>query len=305
MAGPGDVVRAVRRRSGAALVAVAGVMSLTGAPGRALGDPAAAQEPPAQQAKPAPISPALRCASASAAAARLVRDRHFVDAHVVAQTVDALCGGAGVAPDWRIWDAIALVQLDERPRARLLLGSVQAWAALAPRARVLAAWSFLADGDDRAFRAALAELAPRPRARLEAVAALGDPEPFARAAHRLDPALAARAVAVERAYEGARQKSPLLAGTLSAVLPGAGQAYAGAWDGALLSLALNALAIGATVELGRKHLYFSAALTGTAASIFYVGNILDAADLARRRNRVGQDLVRDEARALLVPEATP
>ena len=275
------------------------------APGSSPAAPASSPAAPASSPAAPASSPALRCASAGVAAARLVHDHHFVNAHVVAQTIDALCQGAAAPPAWRVWDAIALVHLDERPRARLLLDSVLTWPALAPRARILAAWSFLADRDDRAFRAALAGLPAGPRARLQAMAALGDPAPFARAASRLDPALAARAAAVEQTYQDARQKSPLWAGTLSAVLPGAGQAYAGAWDGALLSLALNALAIGATVELGRKHLYVSAALTGTAASIFYVGNILDAADLARRKNRLGQDLAREQAEILLVPEASP
>jgi hypothetical protein len=106
-------------------------------------------------------------------------------------------------------------------------------------------------------------------------------------------------------YQRAHVRRPWLAGVLSAVLPGAGQAYAGSWQGAAVALVLNAALIGATAELATRRLYFSAAAAGTAASIFYVGNILNAADLAQRRNERASAPAREAMERLLIPEAYP
>ena len=97
-------------------------------------------------------------------------------------------------------------------------------------------------------------------------------------------------------------KSPALAGVMSALLPGSGQLYAGSLQAAAVTFVLNSLFIGATVELARDKLYVTAAAAGTAASFFYLGGIINAADLARRRNRIAQQPYADELEELLVPE---
>jgi len=80
-------------------------------------------------------------------------------------------------------------------------------------------------------------------------------------------------------------KSPALAGTLSALLPGAGQLYTGHRRDAALSLALNAVFIGAAVEAFDN----DSPILGSILVFFelgwYGGNIVNAANHARHANR--------------------
>ena len=80
--------------------------------------PASAQPPPSP-ARRADSLGALEpsCARAARAPARLVADAHWVDAHLVAETVDALCDGSGEPREWQLWNAVALIRLDEGGRA--------------------------------------------------------------------------------------------------------------------------------------------------------------------------------------------
>ena len=248
-------------------------------------------------AGPAPPCPP----EASARLAALVRAGEDVDAHHLAQALQALCPADPAAARWRLLDAVALVRLEEAPRAREILSAALLVPdrTLAAQAATLLAWSLWRSGDGEAFRAALGRVDARARARLETLAAPEDE--LARAAARLDADLRARVLPLARRAH-ARERRPWLAGTLSAILPGLGQAYAGSWEGAALAFVLNGVLIGATVELARHDLWFSAAATGTAASIFYVGNIANAADLARRRNEVATESSRAALEHLLVPE---
>jgi hypothetical protein len=259
------------------------------------------------RADPPPRAPIVEpsCARAARAPARLVADAHWVDAHLVAETVDAMCDGTGQAREWQLWNAVALVRLDEGGRARQVLSALLSVEPLARAARALTAWSFLIEEDEAAFHGALRGVDPAARSRLLTFSAIDDAARFARRAAALEPTLAARVQALHARYRGSRRKSPALAGVLSAILPGSGQVYAGSWQGAAVALVLNAVAIGATVELARRELHVSAGLTGTAASIFYVGSILNAADLARRRNQVAAEPERAALERLLVPEAWP
>jgi hypothetical protein len=232
--------------------------------------------------------------------AELLRAGHAVDAHLLAEVLLVLCPAAPDAPRWRVVDALALHRLDEPERARARLTEVGG-----PRAAVLLAWSHLATGDRAAYAQAARALAPEAAARLATLAAAGDREAFRARAARLDAALRA---AAERAHEDvrrARRRSPVAAALLSAVLPGAGQAYAGSWPAAGIALALNAVLIGATVELADRRLYLGAATTGLAASVFYAGNILNAADLAARRNQIAARPAYQALEELLVPEVRP
>lgn len=81
------------------------------------------------------------------------------------------------------------------------------------------------------------------------------------------------------------QKSPIIAGTLSAVIPGAGQFYVGSWQSGTLAFILNALFLSATMELDRKELHSTALLSGIVFSIAYVGNVLNAAESAKIFNQ--------------------
>jgi hypothetical protein len=229
--------------------------------------PAAPADTPPDALADAP-PPTLDCAHGATRVALLVREEYWVDAHLVAQTLDALCPSHPSSFVWRLWDAVALIKLDESPRARTLLGSV----AQSPdplmrqAADVIHVWSLLAG---------------------------------------LEPPLRLEVDRVYRRYQRRHAKRPWLAGTLSAVVPGLGQAYAGSWESAAVSFVLNGVLIGATVELARRDFYAASTVTGLAGSVFYVGSILSAADLARRRNERAAEPDRRELERLLVPELFP
>ncbi len=231
------------------------------------------------------------------------RAGHWVDVHNLADVLLSLCPDAPAADGWRVLDALALDRLDERARAREQLAALPPSSPEAPRARTLLAWSYLRDGDDQAYRAVERSLDPAVAARLLVLSSVGDEAGFRARAARLDDELRRAALRAHHDYRRARSRSPALAGVLSALLPGAGQAYGGAWQGAAVSLLLNAVLIGATVELVRHELYFSAGATGLAASVFYVGNIMNAVDGAARKNDVASTPARLELERLLLPEA--
>jgi hypothetical protein len=80
------------------------------------------------------------------------------------------------------------------------------------------------------------------------------------------------------------QKSPLVSGLMSAVLPGLGHVRLGLWQDAALTFALNALFIGATIDFSRTNQNFAAIAAGGVGSFFYVGGIISAAKLTENEN---------------------
>lgn len=86
------------------------------------------------------------------------------------------------------------------------------------------------------------------------------------------------------AQAAAPRKSPLLAGTLSAVVPGSGQAYAGRYRDGLAALLVNGLFITGTVVAIDQENYAVAALIGGVGIPFYLGNIYSAANAANKWN---------------------
>lgn len=225
--------------------------------------------------------------------AALVHARRFADAHHAATDLRVQCGDTPQLVAWRVLDDVALLRLEDRTVAIADLQALHT-----PAGDAVLAWAYVTNRDDEAAAAVMPRL-PAPRqAALHALAALGDEDDFAVAARDLDP----RVLELGRRYHAARVKSPALAGVLSAVLPGSGQLYSGSLQAAAVTFVLNSLFIGATVELARDKDYVTAAAAGTAASVFYVGGIINAADLARRRNRKAQQPYADELEELLVPE---
>lgn len=220
----------------------------------------------------------------------LEKDR-LVDAHLVAEVLATICPTDADAPRLRTLDAVALLRLDEDVRGRELLDGVDS-----EEARVLLAWSHLRRRDRDGYRRAAARLSAASRQRLDALDAVGSASRFRRATR--DPFL----LQAHDDYLDSRCKSPVFAGLLSAILPGAGQAYSGSWQGAAVAFVLNGILIGATVELARDEKYFSAGAVGLAASVFYVGNILNAADLAERANDMNSRPAYRVLEERLVPE---
>ena len=79
--------------------------------------------------------------------------------------------------------------------------------------------------------------------------------------------------------------TPRIAGAMSAVLPGAGQAYAGQPRDGVSALLINGLLIATTVELARREQWVGTATVGTVALSFYTGNIFSAVASSHRKNR--------------------
>lgn len=267
-------------------------------------DAALAAERPAPAGDSLPAGgPRIDCGRAVRRAAQLVRAAAWVDAHLVSEVARLWCADASLLET----DAVALVHLDEGPRARALLDPVRQGTLPGDRERaeVLHAWSFLAERDEAAFSHDLAGLPRGAAARLRARAAVGDRGALRAAIAPLSPALQRRVLEVHERHEEARQRAPWLAGLLSAAVPGAGQVYAGSLESGAVALVLNAVSIAATIELARDEHYFSAGLVGVAASVFYVGNIIGAVDLARLANDRAQAPWKLELDRVLLPELDP
>ncbi|MGE0871954.1 MAG: hypothetical protein AB7P03_25575 [Kofleriaceae bacterium] len=233
--------------------------------------------------------------------ASLLRARRFADVHHAVVGLRVMCGDRGLADHWRLYDDIALLRLDDRAYALADLHDLAA-GPHAPIADLVLAWAYVDGGDDAAARTALARLPVQRAVAIRALGRLADEDAFARVLTGLDDRTRARAIELERRYRDARERSPALAGVLSAVLPGSGQLYAGSLQAAAVTFVLNGLFIGATVELAREHHYITSAAAGTVASFFYVGGIMNAVDLARRRNTLAMQPYADQLEQLLVPE---
>jgi hypothetical protein len=82
----------------------------------------------------------------------------------------------------------------------------------------------------------------------------------------------------------AMRSHPALAAVYSGVLPGAGQAYVGAWQSAGLSLFFNGILLASTIEFANRGLTFPAVLSGTLFSFTYTGGVIGAYQAAQVRN---------------------
>ena len=203
----------------------------------------------------------------------------------------------GPTDELRLADDIALLRLEDRDYAIRDLDALGT-----PAANIVLAWAFVTEHDTEAAKTILARLPPARAAAIEALDHLDDEAAFAARVRGLPVEADARAL--DGRYAHARRKSPALAGVLTAILPGAGQIYAGSLSAAAITFVLNGLFIGATVEQAVGKHYVTASAAGVAASFFYVGGIMNAVDLARRENRLAQQPYADELEALLVPEVT-
>jgi tetratricopeptide (TPR) repeat protein len=96
------------------------------------------------------------------------------------------------------------------------------------------------------------------------------------------------------AYEAQPKKSPGLAGTMSAVIPGSGQMYAEHYKDGLMAFVVNGLFIaGALASLDDEN-YALAAIVGGVGLPFYVGNIYGAANATRKWNLSLSRRLRDD-----------
>ena len=263
----------------------------------------ASADPESATPTPSP-SPSSPCADGELTSrlAGLLHARRFADVHHAVVGLRVLCGD-GAPEAWRLDDDVALLRLDDRPWAIRDLHELADHGAQAERARLVLAWAYGTGHDDQAAAVLRAQLPPIRAAAVAAATALDDRDRFAASLAPLPPELAAHARALHASYTDARHtRRPALAGVLSALLPGAGQLYSGSLQAAAVTFALNTLFIGATVELARDHAYWTATAAGTVASFFYVGGVINAVDLARRRDQIAAQPAADALEELLLPE---
>lgn len=225
----------------------------------------------------------------------------------------------------RLWDArewaAARIEYERllaaRPGTRHAARSHERCAlALAKELRRGDALAHVARIDDERERAAARALVERelgrPRLALDAAGAAGQPllEGFlaleaedAGAARRafatFDDPLRAELLGTADAVEARPRKSALLAGSMSALLPGSGQLYAGRPGDALAAFSINALLIGGTVAAARNEEKTTAIALGFVSFGFWTGNVYGAANGARRHDRATRDALLDRARGSL------
>jgi outer membrane protein assembly factor BamD (BamD/ComL family) len=85
-------------------------------------------------------------------------------------------------------------------------------------------------------------------------------------------------------FQNRPQKSPVLAGVLSAVIPGAGYVYAEHYADGFTAFLVNALFIAGTITAIHQENYGLAAIVGGVGLPFYFGNIYGAANAAKKWN---------------------
>lgn len=99
-------------------------------------------------------------------------------------------------------------------------------------------------------------------------------------------------------------KSPVLAGVLSAVLPGAGQVYDGRILDGALALGLTGLPAFGTYYFARQSNVGLAVGLGLLAAVFYFGSISNAITDARRLNEIAYDRFFGQLQQALWPRLT-
>jgi tetratricopeptide (TPR) repeat protein len=106
--------------------------------------------------------------------------------------------------------------------------------------------------------------------------------------------IAAGAERILSRTESISTRSPLLAGSLSALIPGMGYLYTNHPGTALASFVLNGILIWATYDAIHSKNYGIASATGLFGIGWYIGNIKGSANAARRYNRrVREDLLNE------------
>ncbi|PLX87698.1 MAG: hypothetical protein C0619_13910 [Desulfuromonas sp.] len=113
---------------------------------------------------------------------------------------------------------------------------------------------------------------------------------------RLSPERAEQLAAALEDYQQLPKKSPFLAGFLSAILPGAGQAYTERYKQAALAFCLNAAFIYGAIEAFENDNYAVGGILLFFESGWYTGNIYNAVNNAHKFNQRQQAKYKGEMR---------
>lgn len=123
---------------------------------------------------------------------------------------------------------------------------------------------------------------------------------------KLDPVQQQQFIEYEKSAERMEKydllKKPWLAGSLSAVIPGAGQIYNGNYQSATFSFIINALLLMTALELEKEGHSISALTAGVFFSITYTGNILSSVQSAHTINQNYLKPFLDEQRKKNIPD---
>jgi outer membrane protein assembly factor BamD (BamD/ComL family)/TM2 domain-containing membrane protein YozV len=109
------------------------------------------------------------------------------------------------------------------------------------------------------------------------------------------------AMALIDEYRELPQKSPLLAGVMSAIIPGSGYMYAGHYGDAVTAFLINGLFIAGTITGISQENYAVAGIVGGIGLPFYFGNIYGSANAAKKWNRGVREELRQKIHAALSP----
>ena len=110
-----------------------------------------------------------------------------------------------------------------------------------------------------------------------------------------------QAAALVGRYQDLPEKSPVLAGILSAVLPGSGYIYAEHYGDGITAFLVNGLFIAGTAAAIHQENYAVAGIVGGVGAPFYLGNIYGSANAARKWNRRIRNEITREIRSILDP----
>ena len=95
-------------------------------------------------------------------------------------------------------------------------------------------------------------------------------------------------------YQDLPQKSEVLAGAMSAVIPGSGYLYAEHYGDGVTAFLINALAITGTISAVNSENYAVAAIVGGIGLPFYFGNIYGSANAAKKWNLAVRNELRNK-----------
>ena len=102
-------------------------------------------------------------------------------------------------------------------------------------------------------------------------------------------------------YRERPEKSPALAGLMSAILPGSGYIYAEHYGDGITAFLINGLFIAGTVTAIHNENYAVAGIVGGVGVPFYLGNIYGSANAAKKWNLEARNEIIRKIHSLLVP----
>jgi tetratricopeptide (TPR) repeat protein len=109
------------------------------------------------------------------------------------------------------------------------------------------------------------------------------------------------ALALLDRYQELPEKSPVLAGVMSAILPGSGYIYAEHYGDGITAFLINGLFIAGTVAAINQENYAVAGIVGGIGVPFYLGNIYGSANAAKKWNLGVRNEVIQKIHSTLAP----